>query len=410
MVGTGDTEAVVKFLFDDDSFSFETLRAAGFAMYGGSDLGEVLVTADAITGGDEASWHLAWKATAERVAEIGERSLAAGHRISAREALLRASNYYRAAEFFLRENPATDPEVTQLSARSRETLVAAASLLDTPVETVAIRYEGTTLPGYLFLVDDSSTPRPTVIYTNGYDSTAEESYFVIAAAALRRGYNVLAYDGPGQGAALREQKLVFRPDWEAVITPVIDYAVARPEIDPGKIVLFGYSMGSYLVARAAAFDHRIAGLILDDGIYDLHTAFTRPLPPFLASWIAEGRDDAANPVLSLLMTVSTSVRWAMNNGVWAFGASSYADLVRKSADYTLDGIADQITAPTLIMDGENDQFLKGEPQVLHKALNRGDATLVTLTIAEGAGEHTHAGALGRAHQIMFDWLDTTLAR
>jgi pimeloyl-ACP methyl ester carboxylesterase len=86
----------------------------------------------------------------------------------------------------------------------------------------------------------------------------------------------------------------------------------------------------------------------------------------------------------------------MNSGVWAFGASSYADLVRKSADYTLDGIADQITAPTLIMDGENDQFLKGEPQVLHKALNRGDATLVTLTIAEGAGEHTHAGALGRA--------------
>jgi hypothetical protein len=40
----------------------------------------------------------------------------------------------------------------------------------------------------------------------------------------------------------------------------------------------------------------------------------------------------------------------------------------------------------------------------------GDATLVTLTIAEGAGEHTHAGALGRAHQIMFDWLDITLAR
>jgi hypothetical protein len=48
--------------------------------------------------------------------------------------------------------------------------------------------------------------------------------------------------------------------------------------------------------------------------------------------------------------------------------------------------------------------------VLHKALNRDDATLVTLTIAEGAGEHTHAGALGRAHQVMFDWLDTTLTR
>jgi hypothetical protein len=32
-----------------------------------------------------------------------------------------------------------------------------------------------------------------------------------------------------------------------------------------------------------------------------------------------------------------------------------------------------------------------------------------LTEQEGAGEHTHAGALARAHQVMFDWLDTTLA-
>ncbi len=153
-----------------------------------------------------------------------------------------------------------------------------------------------------------------------------------------------------------------------------------------------------------------SALILDDGIYDFHTAFTQALPPFLASWISDGRDEEAVPVLSLLVTVNTSVRWALNNGVWAFGASSYADLVRKSADYTLDGIAGQITAPALVMDGENDQFLKGEPQKVRQALSSADATLVTLTIAEGAGEHTHAGAVSRAHQVMFDWLDTTLAR
>ena len=193
----------MKFLFDDESFSFETLRAAGFAPYGGADLGEILVTADAIINGDEASWHQEWKATADRVRVIGEGSLAAGHRVSAREALLRASNYYRVAEFFLREHPASDPEVTLLSTRAQDTFVAAINLLDTPVETISILCEGTTLPGYLFLVDDSGTPRPTVIYNNGYDSTAEESYFAIAAAALRRGYNVLAFDGPGMGATAR---------------------------------------------------------------------------------------------------------------------------------------------------------------------------------------------------------------
>ena len=78
---------------------------------------------------------------------------------------------------------------------------------------------------------------------------SEESYFAIAAAALARGYNVLAFDGPGQGAALREQRLVFRPDWEAVITPVVDFALTRHEIAPTRISLFGYSLGGYLVAE-----------------------------------------------------------------------------------------------------------------------------------------------------------------
>ena len=53
---------------------------------------------------------------------------------------------------------------------------------------------------------------------------------------LRRGYNVLAIDGPGQGGALHLQKLVMRPDWEAVITPVVDYALARREIEPDRRV------------------------------------------------------------------------------------------------------------------------------------------------------------------------------
>ncbi|MCZ0975280.1 alpha/beta fold hydrolase [Streptomyces albulus] len=397
----------MKFLFDDESFSFETLRAAGFANYGGADLGEVIVTARAIKEGDEQSWHHEWKATAERVRAIGEASRRAGHRVSAREALLRASNYYRTAEFFLREHPADDPEVAHLSRLSHDTFATAAELFDTPVEALEIPYQDTTLPGYLYLVDDSGAPRPTVVYTSGYDSTLEESYFAIAAAALRRGYNVLAFDGPGQGSALRNQKLVFRPDWEAVASPVIDYAVSRPEIDSERIALFGYSLGGYLVARAAAFEHRIAALILDDGIHDFHRAFTGVLPPALAAWIEEERDDVADPVLGMLTAVSTQVRWALRNGTWAMGAASFADLVRKTRNYTLDGIANKITAPTLIMDAENDQFLKGQPHEVQKALTNADTTLVTLTENEGAGEHCHMGAMSRAHQTMFDWLDST---
>jgi hypothetical protein len=79
----------MKFLYDDESFSFEALRATGCADYGGGELGEVLVTRRQIPEGDEDAWSAQWAATAERVERTGRDALAAGHRVSAREALMR---------------------------------------------------------------------------------------------------------------------------------------------------------------------------------------------------------------------------------------------------------------------------------------------------------------------------------
>ena len=72
----------MKFLFENESFSFETLRTAGYASYGGADLGEVLVTARGIPDGDEALWHQRWKALAERLHAVGTSALQAGDRVA----------------------------------------------------------------------------------------------------------------------------------------------------------------------------------------------------------------------------------------------------------------------------------------------------------------------------------------
>jgi pimeloyl-ACP methyl ester carboxylesterase len=398
----------MKFLFDDESFSFETLRAAGFSADGGSDLGEILVTAAKIGEGDEDAWYREWKITADRIYKIGQGSLGRDHKISAREAFLRASNYYRVAEFYRRKDPVNDPEVRALLKLSRETFLKAAALLDGPVEEVPIPYGEHKLPAYFFLVDGSGKPRPTVIYNNGFDSTREEAYFAIAAAALRRGYNVLAFDGPGQGAALREDGLLFRPDWEAVMTPVLDWATARPEVEKNKIALFGYSLGALLVARAAAFDKRPAALLLDDGMFDFFDVHISALPPFLVEWVRDGKDDYSIPVAQLLMKMNTGARWAVQNGVWTFGAKSVPDYLRQTANYTLKDIIHQIECPTLVLDAEEDKFLRGQPQKVAASLKCPNK-LVTLRAADGAGEHCHMGAMRLAHQTMFDWLDETFA-
>lgn len=394
----------MKFIFGDDAFSLETLRAMGYACYGGADIGEVLMITRKIPEGDELAWHREWKAAAERQEQLAQRSLDACNPASARHSLLRASNYYRCAEYFRRDDPSNDSEVVSLSRRSRCAFLAAMTLSGNGFEQIEIPYEGTTLPGYVHTVDHSGRPRPTLIVTASLGSTLEESYFVIAAAALERGYNVLAYDGPGQGATLRENHLMFRPDWEAVVTPVIDYAISRPELSSHQLIGFGYSLGAYLAARAAAFDPRLAALILNDGICDFRAAVERVLPPFLLDWIRRRHDESANPVLALHMSTDIRFNWAMRHGMWSMGASTPADLTRAFLDYSLTEVAERIRIPTLVLDAENDQFLHGQALSTVRAIGDTWATLATLTIDEGAGEHCHVGAMPRAHQVIFDWL------
>ena len=144
-----------------------------------------------------------------------------------------------------------DARLVESYARQTNVFRSGAALLATPPEILQIPYESTTLPGYFFRPGPENQPRPTVILTGGYDGTAEELYFSNGAAALARGYNVLAFDGPGQGTALVGQGLVMRPDWEAVITPVVDYLHTRPDVDPAKVALIGLSLGAYLAPRAA---------------------------------------------------------------------------------------------------------------------------------------------------------------
>lgn len=399
----------MKFLFENDAFSFEVLRTAGYAAYGGADLGEVLVTAREIAEGDEAAWHDRWKALAERLRGVGMTALEAGHEVSARDALLRASGYFRTADFYLRDNPARDPEVAFLSRRVRETFAAAAALLDHPAEPVAVPFEGTTLPGYLFRPDDSGRPCPTLIYHGGYDSVLEEGYFAAAAAAVRRGYNCLAFDGPGQGSVLRDQGLTFRPKWEMVVSAVVDFAVQRPEVDGDRLVLMGTSFGGFLAARAAAFEQRLAAVILHDAIFDAHESAWRILPAGVVDAALRGEDGVVDQALAGPMTASTGTRWFVRNGMWAFGAETHGELLRKTRDYTLRGVAQQIDCPVLVLEAQNDATFGGEAHRLTEALTC-PYRHILLTDAEGAGEHCHEGAMLAFHQHAFDWIDKILAR
>lgn len=398
-------------LFEDDpQFWYETLRALGHAAYGGSDFGEVVATAEKITAGDYDSWYEQWSATAERTATEARTALAGGHRVTARDAFLRASNYFRSAEFFLHGNP-DDPRIAASYERSVDCFHAAARLFEPKIEPVEIPFEGTVLRGYFYRAPGDA-PAPTIVMHNGFDGSAEEMHFFGGAAGLERGYHVLTFDGPGQPAARFHDGLPFRPDWESVITPVVDWLTdTRPEVDPERISLLGLSMGGLLAPRAAAFEHRLAAVIAVDGVYDLGQISTKNLPmprPEAEALLRAEHAPEIDAAIEALMKTDSTARWAITHGSYAMDVATPRQFLASYLDYTLaDGIAEKITCPTLVCEAEDDLFFAGQAQQLYDHLSC-PKTLQLFTVAEGAGAHCHTGAQRLAMGRILDWLDTTL--
>ena len=174
--------------------------------------------------------------------------------------LLPCRHLYRTAEFFLHGDP-TDPRIVATWRKSRQAFVTAARLdTRTHFEVLWIPYKHTRLPAYFYAAKTGwvyhPVKRPLLIIQTGFDGCQEELH-PYAMAAVERGYNVLTFEGPGQGEVIRVQKLPFRADWEHVVRPVLRYAMTRRDVDRDRIGLWGISLGGYLAPRAAGL-HSIA--------------------------------------------------------------------------------------------------------------------------------------------------------
>lgn len=401
-------------VFSDGEFAFEIQRTIGAAYAGEADIGECLATASRITEGDFESWYSEWKRTADFCRAAGDESLATGHRVTAMEAYYRAATYYRTAEFFLHGDPA-DPRIVETWEKSRDAFRDALALDVVPYETVAIPYENTTLPGYFYSADDSGTPGPLLIVQTGFDGCQEELH-PYATEGVRRGYNVLTFEGPGQGEVIRVGHIPFRADWENVIGPVVDYAVSRSDVDEDRIALWGISLGGYLAPRGAAYEPRIAALIADAGTYDVGQTLLQSLQEGggapadmteedLQEWL-QTDPTVFNDALRDAMAHDTGTRWMSENGMFVFNAGSPAQFWAKWMDFSLVGIAEEIRCPTLVCAGAADHFdpdgVQAQALFDHLTCER---DLMIFSDDYGAGSHCQLGAAAQSFAAKFDWLD-----
>lgn len=401
--------AAMRVHFSGRAFDYQTLRAMAYTTFGGAEPGEVLTTAERIDDGDTESWHAEWRRTAERVERLADEAFEDGHDRTTRFASFRAHTYFRTAEFFLDPD---DPRRRPTYERSRESFRRGLDALDVPTSRVSIPYEDTELPGYLLEPRGSDGPRPTVVCIGGFDSLAEELYFLCGVPeALARGYAVLLFDSPGQGAPLRFSGLTARPDWEHVVGPVLDFLEESDEdvaaIDTDRIGLVGASFGGYYAPRAAAFDDRVAACVAFDHMHDLWGASAYDHPR-LAEVFDRAPDGVVNGFAAVGARFSLESRWLMDNSTWVFGVNSAAELARTLQRYSLTDVAERIGCPTLILAGEDDHFVPLGLAREFEGLVSGPTTMRVFRTEEGAGEHCQVGNLRLATGVIYDWLDETL--
>lgn len=355
-------------VFDDPTYSFQAIRAMDAVSSGGGTEGEVLTALSHIQQGDGESWYQSWLQMADLMSDKAHQFALSGDEVSAEECCFRASEYYRSAESFLHGNT-TDKRINETWEKSRNAFVQAAHLSHGGITPVLIPYDDTTLSGYFCQPDQSGVSRPLLIIQTGYDGTAEELYFSQGKAALKRGFDVLLFDGPGQGEALHAQGLVFRPDWENVITPVIDFTETLPGIEKDKIALMGVSFGGYLVCHAAAYEHRLAALIADSPIYDWHAEIMKELPP-QSEALLDNPDfqKGINQAVAKQMKNNITLRWAIDESLYKFGAKTPSSYFLMTRSYTNKGLAGEITCPALFVESSHDTVVTDDGKAFFAAL------------------------------------------
>lgn len=392
--------ALEKFLFYDPAFVFQSLWRMGMIASGGGELGEALTVASRIKDGDTESWRLAWSDMGRLLCAKADAFAAAGHEQSAMEVYLRATAAFRAAGVF-HYGGAQGVAAWQ---EGREAFLKAAALSKGRIRPVRIPYEQTTLPGYLVTPEGANVKRPLFLLQMGLDGSAEDLYFILAAQAVKRGYACLLFEGPGHGEMIVKQGLPFRPDWEKVVTPVVDFAVAQPEADAERLAIIGYSMA---VPRALAFEKRIKWGVANGGVWSVYDGTLKQLPEAVRA-LADSPDQtgAVDALVAREMEKRLVVRHAVNHRLWVFGAKTPSELFRMLRPYTVADVVGRIEADMLVINSSadtiNDSYVQAKQ--FYDALTS-KKTYLEFDASQGAQFHCQVGTNLIPSEYILNWLD-----
>ena len=373
--------------------------------YDGAAVGEIYNVASRIDERKSESWIAEWTKEADRVSAYAESLQSGGHAFSAANTFLRAYTYYRTAHLatdpinYPEELTATYEGLTRCYARSFEMSDVHAETIQIPLRS-NVHGEAQHVRGWFFHAVNTTegTLKPTLLWLNGAESIAEDVYWWCASEGIRRGFNVLAVDLPGDTATrIEKPNVMIEGAGDRGLLSVVDYVLARPDVDSESFFVYGISMGGYRAGRLAQIDDRATGIIANAPMLDASGVLAAVKDTFKAPKQAHG--------------------WAYRM-LWQYGVDSTQPL-KNALEELVDGVwgrfvvdPSRISVPFLTMAGENELGHEGIRQA--KAFHMGNGSsakeLRITTAVEGAGAHCQLDNFPLARQIVFDWIEDRIRR
>lgn len=348
-----------------------------------ADVGEVFEVITKVKSGKD--WIDAWSEIALTLQKRAERS---NNNVTKESAYLRASTYWRIALMYF--NSIDDDRLSKYSQNSLDCYHNYLKLSNLNGEYIEIPYGDSYLPAHYYKSPVATENAPLMILTPGRDTFAEDTAWIYR-QALKRGINCLVYDGPGQGFALRMNKIPFRYDIENVITPIIDYCLKNFDgIDENNIILFGISFGGFLVPRAAIYDKRVKMCIVDPGNINWGNNFAQRL-----EMIQKIPKEVRPPQLNFML----------EDYIYKHGATekTVCDELRK---FDNSDIIKDLDCLTIVMDGTS-EMTQGESKKFYGML---ECEKEYLLFDEDSGSQMHAqmGGYATASEMLFDLIEKHL--
>jgi uncharacterized protein len=165
-----------------------------------------------------------------------------------------------------------------------------------------------TLSGYFY---PTTASRATIILCHGFHGGAVDTHKA-ATIGQAYGYNTFTLDFRGCGES--EGKTTSVGYWEVEdLLGALDYLRTRPELDPAKVCVYGYSMGGAVAILAAERDPAIRAVITDaafaslDGLLSVKFKLFYRLPRFpfrytavwWSRWFSRTNGKQVDPVAAL---------------------------------------------------------------------------------------------------------------